>query len=131
MMMMMMMIMMMEKEEKKRGTAPLILTSALDGGERLTSRPASIPLGKNAEPIEQEAGQAPEVVWKFWRKKSCPYRHSTFGLSIPKPSYYTACKFVDEHFNRRSTILLSTTGVNISQTRTQRARQLHVNETYT
>lgn len=61
-----------EKKRRRRDTAPLILTPALDGGERLTSLPASLPLGKNAEPIEQEAGQAPEVVWRFWRKNLLP-----------------------------------------------------------
>jgi len=39
-----------------RGTAPLVLIPALDGGEWPTSHPT---------PTEHEAGWAPETVWTF------------------------------------------------------------------
>jgi hypothetical protein len=47
------------------------LTSALDGGEWLTSRlPPRCPRERISEPTGYEAGWAPEPLWTFWRTET-------------------------------------------------------------
>jgi hypothetical protein len=55
------------------GLVPSFLTSALDGGEWLTSRPGYPNPGTSPpEPIGWDTGWSPEPVWTLWnREKSC------------------------------------------------------------
>ena len=47
--------------------APLILISALDGGEQSALHSSHFTIGEEAPvPIQQEAGWAPQPVWPFW-----------------------------------------------------------------
>jgi hypothetical protein len=62
------------------GIAPPILTSALDGGEWLASRPGRFTLKEGPPvPIRWEAEWGTEPIWKLWREKS----FTTTGIRTP------------------------------------------------
>ena len=64
-----------------RGTAPPILTSALNGGDRSTYRPGGF-TPKKEPPLhtEHEYGCAPQMGWIFWRREAC---FADAGIPIP------------------------------------------------
>jgi hypothetical protein len=75
---------------ERRYSSYSFLTSALDGGKWLASRPGrALPPGKEPPvPIGQEAGWTPEPVWtQGLEEKSCLCRGSNPVLSVV--SYYT------------------------------------------
>jgi hypothetical protein len=64
------------------GTAPPLLTSVLDGGKWPPSFSGRFTPGKQSPvSIEQEAGWAPDFVWRLWREKSL----SLAGNRTPAP----------------------------------------------
>jgi len=63
------------------------MTAALDGGEWSAAGPGrTLPLGKDPVPIVQEAGWAPEQVWKGGKFR--PHRDFDPGPSSPSQSLY-------------------------------------------
>ena len=62
-------------------SSTLYLTSALDGGRRSTPPSGRLTASNNPVPILQEAGWAPEPVWKG--EKNRPHRDEIPGTSSP------------------------------------------------